>query len=147
MELPHAALVDFLEATKVNCGTCDEYGKTPINQLSISPMIPVVDDNFEHTLSVLKKLKVSLDPVDHKLETPFLNFFKRGFFDIAFDFLKAGANVNQIDSDSVSALRIAAVKRKKKVLIRLVKEFKANVNLADHHGRNVLHHSINECGS
>jgi ankyrin repeat protein len=57
--------------------------------------------------------------------------------------LELGANVNQRDSSGLFALKYALIRRDGPAIDKLVNEYKADVNLPDLRGRNLLHHAIN----
>lgn len=57
--------------------------------------------------------------------------------------LGLGAYVNQRDSSGLYALKYALIRRDGPAIDKLVKQYKADVNLVDLNGRNLLHHAIN----
>ena len=81
----------------------------------------------------LNDFKVRIDLPDEKGRTPFLNFYQsppggdqENIY--AYQLLKMGANVNQMDSSGMYALKYAMIRRIDSQIIKLVREFKANVN-------------------
>jgi len=89
---------------------------------------------------------VRIDHPDEKLRTPFLNFYSMNCeFEIgrAEKLLKLGANVNQIDASGMYALKYALIRRSGPQIEKLYRIYKANVNLLDKKGRNLLHHAVN----
>lgn len=92
-------------------------------------------------------MKVRIDYPDIKGRTPFLNFYGCSSISNAEMLLGLGANVNQMDSYGLYALKYAMIRRNSDEIQKLVMTFRANINQIDGKGRNLLHHAINMSSS
>lgn len=88
------------------------------------------------------KKEVRIDFPNRKGRTPFLNFYEKQNFELAYQMLDLGANVNQMDTSGLFALKYALIRRQNNSIQKLL-DLGANINQIDNKGRNLLHHAIN----
>ena len=141
---PHPKLLACLESHKIYADQFDHKGMTPFNLLSTKHV------NVDHATTthaqMIKHLlaqKVRVDQADQKGRTPFLNYFADSRIEQAELMLTLGANVNQMDVTGLFALKYALIRRSEEQIHNLVTKHKANINLIDTKGRNLLHHAVN----
>ncbi len=133
-----AFLVDTL---KINPDQPDYDEVTPFNLLS-NQNINNNDANMKIIINHLLKAEVRVDYPNRKGRTPFLNFYEKQNFELAYQMLDLGANVNQMDTSGLFALKYALIRRQNNSIQKLL-DLGANINQIDNGGRNLLHHAIN----
>ena len=94
----------------------------------------------------LLDMEIRIDYPDRKGRTPFLNFYEQQNFEISYQMLDMGANVNQMDIGGLFALKYALIRRQNNKIQELL-DRGANINQIDNKGRNLLHHAINMSSS
>ena len=140
---PHNDLIEFLIKNKVNPDLEDHNKKNPFNLASTQAATCYIDNNNSPFVEKLMSLKVRIDQPDSKGRTAFLNYYNQSNFIMAYKILDKGAKVNQIDASDLFALKYALIRRSGPEIEKLVKTYKADINILDSKGRNLLHHAVN----
>lgn len=66
---------------------------------------------FKHAFDKLIDIEVRIDYPDNKGRTPFLNYYDQQNFELAYTMIIMGANVNQMDTSGLFALKYALIRR------------------------------------
>lgn len=116
----------------------DYDGATPFNLLSKKQSADYFAQIFDSFISK----DVRVDYPDLKGRTPFLNFYEIRDLYYSYIMLDKGANVNQMDTSGLFALKYALIRRENDEIQKLL-DRGANINQIDNKGRNLLHHAVN----
>jgi len=90
----------------------------------------------------LLEMDVRIDILDSQGRNSFLIFYERQNFAMAYKLAEKGANINQKDSNCISALQHAFNRKQYNEIGRLV-GIGADINLTDTKGRTLLHQAVN----
>ena len=89
---------------------------------------------------------MKIDQPNEANETPFLRMYNERLHEIAEFLREKGANLNHVSKSGIFALKIALMRRDNNEIKRL-HSLGADINLKDHHQRNLLHFAINMSSS
>jgi ankyrin repeat protein len=108
VKLPHPTMLKYLIDLQIDVDEPDYDGVTPFNALSkVNAGIAF----FNETYNTLLLKDVRIDFPDLKGRTPFLNFYEQSDNIHAYKMLDLGANVNQMDTSGMFALKFALIRR------------------------------------
>lgn len=138
---PVQSMVDYLVSLNINSDIPDYDEMTPFNLLSTG-IVNYLDIAHSFIVDKFLKLDVRIDYPNRKGRTPFLNFYEKQNFELAYKMIDLGANVNQMDTSGLFALKYALIRRQNNSIQKLL-DLGANINQVDNKGRNLLHHAIN----
>jgi len=93
---PAKMIVEYLLSLDICPDTPDYDEVTPFNVLSQS-QINNLDPDQQGLVQKFLQLDVRIDYPNRKGRTPFLNFYEKQNFELAYKMIKLGANVNQMD--------------------------------------------------
>ena len=108
------SMVSFLQKLKINPDQPDYDEVTPFNLLSNSIdsyQTTTFREYFNEFFDKLLDLNIRVDYPDKKGRTPFLNYYDRQRFELAYRMLDMGANINQMDISGLFALKYALIRR------------------------------------
>lgn len=138
---PVKSMLDYLIGLNINADQPDYDEVTPFNLMSAGNLNNL-DPSHTYLVDKFLKLDVRVDYPNRKGRTPFLNFYEKQNFELSYRMVDLGANVNQMDTSGLFALKYALIRRQNNAIQNLL-NVGANINQIDNKGRNLLHHAIN----
>jgi hypothetical protein len=107
---PAKIMVEYLLSLNICPDTPDYDEMTPFNVLS-QTQINNLDPDQQALIDKFLKLEIRIDYPNRKGRTPFLNFYEKQNFELAYKMIELGANVNQMDQSGLFALKYALIRR------------------------------------